>query len=93
MHRLTLSLFVVATTFIRIQNAGYTSIPATEYFTLPFAYGIFTLFEGARLYFGYMGNAEENVPQLSAFVIGTCFPQLPQLCYLGFGQLSIVFPW
>ena len=80
-------------TNFQLQNSAYVLVPATEYFTLPFAYGIFTLFEGARLYFGYTGNAEENVPQLSAFVIGTCFPQLPLLVYLGFGQLSIVFPW
>ena len=39
-----------------------------------------------RLYFGFTGNADEKVPQLSAFVLSTIFPQIPLLLYLGFGQ-------
>ena len=39
-----------------------------------------------RLYFGFTGNGGEKVPQLSAFVLSTIFPQIPLLIYLGYGQ-------
>ena len=57
-----------------------------QYFMIPFAFCIWSLFEVFRLYFGFVGNAEEKVPQLSAFVLSTLFPQIFLLFYLGYGM-------
>ena len=62
------------------------SLSLLQFFLLPFAFCIWSLFEIFRLYFGYVGNADEKVPQLSAFVLSTIFPQIPLLLYLGYGQ-------
>jgi hypothetical protein len=53
------------------------------------------MFETFRLYFGFTGNAGEKVPQLSAFVLSTLFPQVPLLLYLGYGQRpgTVVFSY
>ena len=46
---------------------------------------MFVFWSGAeipRFYFGYVGNLNERVPQMSAFLLTTLFPQLPSILYL-----------
>ncbi len=42
--------------------------------------------EMSRTYFGYVGNLKELVPQMSAFLLTTIFPQLPCVVYLAYYQ-------
>ena len=42
--------------------------------------------EVARLYSGFCGNSKESVPQMSAFLLLTIFPQFPCVIFLGFLQ-------
>jgi len=44
------------------------------------------LAEMCRLYCGFVGNLNERVPETSAFLLITVFPQLPALIYLTFLQ-------
>ena len=53
---------------------------------LPFSWFIWTVAELARSYFGFIGNLREHVPQLSAFLLLTLFPQAFVLGYLAFIQ-------
>ncbi|GMI38723.1 hypothetical protein TrCOL_g8622 [Triparma columacea] len=48
--------------------------------------------EIARVYFAYVGNLKERVPQMSAFLLMTIFPQLPCVLFLGFYQ-ELLFPF
>ena len=48
--------------------------------------------EMARFYFAYIGNLKERVPQMSAFLLMTIFPQLPCVIFLGFYQ-ELLFPF
>ena len=59
---------------------------------LPFSWFIWTVAELARSYFGYIGNLREHVPQLSAFMLLTIFPQVFVLGYIGFIQ-ELRFPF
>jgi len=50
---------------------------------------VFVFWSGAeipRFYFGYVGNLNERVPQMSAFLLTTLFPQLPSILYLSVVQ-------
>jgi transmembrane protein 17 len=42
--------------------------------------------EAFRLYFAWFGNMNEKVPEISAFLLVTAFPQFPALLYLTFFQ-------
>ena len=42
--------------------------------------------EVCRIYCGYVGNLNEKVPETSAFLLVTTFPQLPALLFLTFVQ-------
>ncbi|GMH73082.1 hypothetical protein TrLO_g12048 [Triparma laevis f. longispina] len=55
-------------------------------------YIIWVLGELARFYFAYIGNLKERVPQMSAFLLMTIFPQLPCVLYLGFYQ-EFIYPF
>ncbi|KAG5178840.1 hypothetical protein JKP88DRAFT_153784, partial [Tribonema minus] len=55
------------------------------------AFMIWALVEVFRLYFGYSGNIEEMVPQMTAFVLMTVFPQSLVVLYLTTFQ-EFVFP-
>ena len=86
----SLTIYYCYSTLFSLSLSLYpsSSLPPTplQFFLLPFAFFIWTLFEIFRLYFGFIGNAEEKVPQLSAFVLSTLFPQVFLLIYLGYGQ-------
>ena len=69
-----------------LQNLDFT-----QSFLMPFSTFIWCGTEIARCWFGYHGNLKEKVPQLSAFVLFSCFPQAPCLLYLSFGQ-TIRYP-
>ena len=58
---------------------------------MPFACIIWVVTEISRIWFGFDGNLKEKVPQVSAFVLFTFFPQIPCVLYLSFGQ-DILFP-
>mmetsp|Transcript_9623 Transcript_9623/g.11661 ORF Transcript_9623/g.11661 Transcript_9623/m.11661 type:complete len:159 (-) Transcript_9623:268-744(-) len=45
-----------------------------------------TIAEVCRLLCGYIGNLQEKVPEISAFLVISIFPQLPALIYLTFLQ-------
>ena len=55
-------------------------------------YVIWVLGELSRTYFAYTGNLKERVPQMSAFILMTIFPQLPCVLYLTFYQ-ELIFPF
>jgi len=42
--------------------------------------------EVSRFYFGYTGNLKERVPQMSAFLLITIFPQLPCVIFFAYFQ-------
>lgn len=48
--------------------------------------------EIARLWFGFSGNVNEKVPEMSAFLLVTIFPQMPALFYLTLFQEHRM-PW
>jgi transmembrane protein 17 len=50
---------------------------------------LWALGELCRLYCGYQGNLSEKVPETSAFLLVTIFPQMPCLVYLTFFQEHI----
>jgi hypothetical protein len=54
-------------------------------------FAVWAIAEVFRLWFGYAGNVQEKVPQLSAFILVTIFPQVPCLVYLTFAQ-AILLP-
>lgn len=57
----------------------------------PLVFVVWAIAEVFRLWFGYAGNVQEKVPQLSAFILVTVFPQVPCLVYLTFAQ-AILLP-
>ena len=48
--------------------------------------GLWAAGELCRLYCGYTGNLNERVPETSAFLLVSIFPQIPCLVYLTFFQ-------
>ena len=48
----------------------------------PYLFGIWAVVEIIRLYVGYKGNLQERVPNLSAFLGLTFFPQLLLCLYM-----------
>jgi transmembrane protein 17 len=48
--------------------------------------------ELTRFWFAYEGNLKERVPQMSAFLLITSFPQIPVAIYLSFFQ-EFLFPF
>ena len=48
--------------------------------------------EPLRLVLGYIGNLQERVPQMSAFLLMTIFPQIPCLIFLALFQEHL-FPY
>ncbi|CAM9565620.1 unnamed protein product [Chrysoparadoxa australica] len=50
------------------------------------AFLVWCMAEGFRIYCGYAGNIKEMVPQMSAFLIMTIFPQFCMLLFLTFFQ-------
>lgn len=48
--------------------------------------------EIARLYWGYVGNLTEKVPELAGFWLLTVFLQFPLHCFLLFHEGKIIFP-
>lgn len=51
---------------------------------------VFGVVEIARLRLGYSGNLRERVPELSAFLLLTCFPSIPFVGFLTFGQVPML---
>jgi len=52
----------------------------------PMTFSVWALSEIFRLWFGYVGNLQEKLPQLSVFALLSFFPQLPCLVYLTYLQ-------
>lgn len=48
----------------------------------PLTFGVWAASEVFRLWFGYTGNLQEKLPQMSVFFLLSLFPQLPCLLYL-----------
>mmetsp|Transcript_16817 Transcript_16817/g.32797 ORF Transcript_16817/g.32797 Transcript_16817/m.32797 type:complete len:165 (-) Transcript_16817:148-642(-) len=48
----------------------------------PLAFGVWCASEFFRLWFGFTGNLQEKLPQMSVFLLLSLFPQLPCLLYL-----------
>ncbi|XP_061622838.1 transmembrane protein 17A isoform X2 [Phyllopteryx taeniolatus] len=77
-----------------------SSTPATLFAYLPGYYQglliagivLITLGELLRLYLGYFGNLEENVPALSSFCVLTFLFQLPVLLFLLTDEDAVVLP-
>ena len=59
--------------------------------TLP-VFVMWLVVEPLRLFLGYIGNLQERVPQMSAFLLMTIFPQIPCLVFLALFQEHI-FPY
>ncbi|XP_063695059.1 transmembrane protein 17-like [Bolinopsis microptera] len=59
----------------------HSALPDTYQFVTPTIFCIMTVCEAIRLYFGYLGNLQERVPELAAFWMVTLVLQLP-LCLL-----------
>jgi transmembrane protein 17 len=68
-----------------------TPPPLFQVLLLP-TFVIWTLGELSRFYFAYTGNLKERVPQMSAFLLMTIFPQLPCVLYLAFFQ-EFIYPF
>ena len=52
---------------------------------------VWVFFEAVRLYYGMSGNMNENVPELSAYLLITIFPQIPFALYFAYIQ-PVLFP-
>ena len=52
---------------------------------------VWAVFESVRLYYGISGNMTENVPELSAYLLITVFPQIPFALYFAYIQ-PVLFP-
>ncbi len=52
---------------------------------------VWVVFETVRLYYGISGNMTENVPELSAYLLITVFPQIPFALYFAYIQ-PVLFP-
>jgi transmembrane protein 17 len=74
----------------KVSNYKFNS-NLQEVLLLP-TYTIWCAGEVSRFYFAYTGNLKERVPQMSAFLLMTIFPQLPTVIYLAFYQ-EYIFPF
>ena len=74
----------------KLLNFNFTS-NLQQVLLLP-CFVIWVLGELSRIYFAYTGNLKERVPQMSAFLLMTIFPQLPCVIYLAFYQ-EFIFPF
>lgn len=54
----------------------------------PIVFSLWAVAEPVRLLFGYTGNLKEKVPQLAAFFLLTCFPQIPAFVYFLFVETN-----
>ena len=52
---------------------------------------VWVFFEAVRLYYGMSGNMNEKVPELSAYLLITIFPQIPFALYFAYIQ-PVLFP-
>jgi transmembrane protein 17 len=52
---------------------------------------VWVCFEVVRLYYGMSGNMNEKVPELSAYLLITIFPQIPFALYFAYIQ-PVLFP-
>lgn len=52
---------------------------------------VWVCFEAVRLYYGMSGNMNEKVPELSAYLLITIFPQIPFALYFAYIQ-PVLFP-
>ena len=52
---------------------------------------VWVCFEVVRLYYGISGNMNEKVPELSAYLLITIFPQIPFALYFAYIQ-PVLFP-
>lgn len=52
---------------------------------------LWVIIELVRLFYGYRGNLNERVPDLSSFLLISLFPQFPIVIFLGYVQ-SIKYP-
>lgn len=52
---------------------------------------VWLVFEVVRLYYGISGNINEKVPELSAYLLITIFPQIPFALYFAYIQ-PVLFP-
>merc|ERR1711991_1160509 len=59
--------------------------PVFQYITLV-VFIIWAVVEPLRLWFGFVGNLKEKVPQLAAFFLLNIFPQSIVLAYMAFIQ-------
>ena len=63
--------------------------PVFQYITLV-VFIIWAVVEPLRIWFGFVGNLKEKVPQLAAYCLLNVFPQIPVLVYLAFFQPSLL---
>jgi ABC-type sugar transport system permease subunit len=86
-YNVMLSVVYVGFTVINVQSKRdfiYKS-PLQESLLKPIA-SFWFFAECFRLYCGYKGNLTERVPETSAFLLVTIFPQLPCLLFLALMQ-------
>ncbi|XP_008335724.1 transmembrane protein 17B [Cynoglossus semilaevis] len=53
---------------------------------------LMTLFEGIRLYLGYMGNLQEKVPELAGFWLLSILLQFPLILFQLFNEAILIQP-
>ena len=83
-------LATLAISIEKVNNFRFNS-NLQEVLLLP-TFVIWCVGEVSRFYFAYTGNLKERVPQMSAFLLMTIFPQLPCVIYMAFYQ-EVVFPF
>uniref|UniRef100_A0A6T8KGF0 Transmembrane protein 17 n=1 Tax=Hemiselmis andersenii TaxID=464988 RepID=A0A6T8KGF0_HEMAN len=66
---LTLAIMIYKDTYLGV-NSAYRILS-------PLLLSVWCLVEPLRLYFGYVGNLQEKVPQLTGFWLFTLLPQIP----------------
>jgi hypothetical protein len=85
-----MSKFQDSATFgLECSGAHSHVINRFQQFVVPSAFGLWLFAEPFRLYCGYVGNLNEKVPQMSAFILISIFTQFPAIGYAG--GLSIEF--
>mmetsp|Transcript_19780 Transcript_19780/g.32501 ORF Transcript_19780/g.32501 Transcript_19780/m.32501 type:complete len:177 (+) Transcript_19780:402-932(+) len=82
-YNLVLStVFFVLECYVISYKLGTYELEVFGQVLTPLTFSVWASSEGFRLWFGYTGNLQEKLPQLSVFMLLSLFPQLPCLIYL-----------
>mmetsp|Transcript_26304 Transcript_26304/g.91497 ORF Transcript_26304/g.91497 Transcript_26304/m.91497 type:complete len:176 (-) Transcript_26304:83-610(-) len=86
------AMFIPLMLFIYLHKTATYDVDEEFVIVAPILGGLFTLIEAGRIRLGYVGNLKEKIPELSAFLLLTCFPTIGLIVFLTFIQMPMLPP-